>query len=112
MKSKTLSPPVTRQGKLSLIFLITMPILFSFGFSLARGFYSSVQSGETIIADIFKRPLLALSMITGHICGVGAFITGIQAITKKKERSIFVFISAMTGGLVLVFLAGEILFPH
>jgi hypothetical protein len=112
MKAEIISLPATRQGKISFMLIVVMPILFSFGFSLANGLYQSVPAGKTIIADISARPLLALSMLTGNVCGIAAFITGLQVLMKKKERSIFVIISTILGGLLLLFLAGEIIFPH
>jgi hypothetical protein len=104
--------PKTNLGRWSIGFIVVMPILFYLGFSLARGLYQSVPAGKTIIADISARPVLALSMLTGNTCGIAAFFTGIQALIKEKERSIFVIISTIVGGLVLLFLAGEIVFPH
>ncbi len=102
--------PKTNLGRRSVGFIVAMPILFFLGFSLARGLYQSVSAGKTIIADISARPVLALSMLLGNICGIVAFFTGIQALIKKKERSIFAITSTIIGGLLLLFLAGEINF--
>ena len=61
------------------------------------GFYESVSAGSTILNDIIVRPILALSMLAGFVCGVLAFFTGIFGITKKRDYSIFVFISTLIG---------------
>ena len=44
--------------------------------------------------------------------GVSAFATGLLAVLQKKERSLLVYISIITGLLLIFFLAGEILSPQ
>ncbi|MFH2040484.1 MAG: hypothetical protein ABIJ65_13720, partial [Chloroflexota bacterium] len=58
------------------------------------------------------RPALALSMLAGMLAGVSAFITGVLAIFTQKERAFLVYISCSIGGLLFIFLVGEIMFPH
>ena len=41
-----------------------------------------------------------------------AFITGLLALTRKKEKALLVYVSSAVGALLVIFLAGEILFPH
>ena len=104
--------PKTNFGKWSVGLIIAMALLFSIGTSFTNTLYESVSSGNTIIADIAKRPALALSMLAGMATGVLAFITGLLAMIRKKEKAILVYISSLIGALVIVFLIGEILYPH
>jgi hypothetical protein len=104
--------PKTKLGKWSIILIIAMPVLFFIGTTLLSAFYPAEPSGNTILEDVMNRPGLALSMLAGMSCGIAAFVTGLIALTKKKERSILVYVSTILGGLLLVFLIGEFLFPH
>jgi len=76
------------------------------------GFYESVPAGKTIPHDIIVRPGVALPMLTGFICGIAAFFTGIMGIIKKRDCSILVFLSSAMGFLMLLWCFAEILFPH
>ena len=104
--------PKTTLGKWSLILIVLMPILFVIGSTFVDTLYSSVSAGDTLLNDIAARPALALTMLTGFACGIAAFITGLLAIIKEKERSILVYVSCLIGALVVVFLIFEIAFPH
>ena len=72
---------------------------------LARSAYRSVPSDRTIPEDILARPFLALSMLAGMVGGMMAFVVGLLAIGKKKERGILVFVSTLIGLLLMIFLA-------
>jgi len=102
----------TKLGKWSVGLIIAMFILFFMGSSFVDLFYKSVSSGRTILEDIVKRPGVSLVMLAGFACGIIGFITGIIAIFKKKEHSILVYISTAIGALLILFLIGELLFPH
>ena len=104
--------PKTPLGKWSIGFIIAMPLLLLIGSSLTNSLYPSVPSGETILADIAARPALALTMLAGMLAGILAFVTGLWAIGRKKERGVLVFISSLVGALLIVFLSAEILFSH
>jgi len=104
--------PQTRPGKWSVGLIVAMPILFLIGTWSMNTFYTSVQSGDTILKDILARPALALSMLAGLTVGVLACITGCAAILRRKERTLIVYLSTVLGTLVLLFVLGEILFPH
>ncbi len=99
-------------GKWSLGLIIAMPLLIITGTSLTNSLYESIPAGDTIWADITARPALALTMLAGMVSGVAAFLTGLVAIIRRKERAILVYVSSAIGGLLVLFLAGEILFPH
>lgn len=92
--------------------IIAMPILFAIGSSFRDTLYESVSSGDTILEDISKRPALALTMLAGMASGVSAFVTGLIAILKQKERTVLVYVSTVISALLILFLFGEIVFPH
>jgi len=104
--------PITPLGNWSLGLIVVMPILFIIGTSFTNSLYQSVPAGNTILADIAARPALALTMLAGMAAGISAFITGLLAIIRQKDYSLLVFVSSAIGALLVLFLAGEILFPH
>lgn len=104
--------PKATLGKWSVGLIIAMPILFNIGSSFTNSLYKSVPAGETILADIAARPALALTMLAGMVSGVSAFIVGLLAIVKQKENALLVYVAVVIGALLVLFLAGEIVFPH
>jgi hypothetical protein len=104
--------PKTTPGKWSLGLIIAMPLLFITGSMFFNTVYQSVPSGKTLFEDIVLRPGLALSMLAAMGCGISAFITGILAIIRKKERALLVYVSCGIGALVIVVLATVMLFPE
>lgn len=89
-----------------------MPVLFFAGASFTNLLYQSVPAGNTILEDIASRPALALTMLVAMASGISAFITGIMAIIRQNERSLFVYAATILGALLILFLIGEFLFPH
>ena len=104
--------PKTTLGKWSVGLIVAMPVSFFIGRSLLNLLYKSVPAGNTILEDIVERPALALTMLTGMVSGISAFITGFIAVIKQKERALFVYAAIIIGALLIIFLLGEILFPH
>ena len=104
--------PKTILGKWSIGLIIVMPILFIIGSSFTDLLYKSVPAGETIWADIAARPALALTMLAGMGAGIAAFITGLLAIVRQKERALLVYASTAIGALLILFLIGEVVSPH
>lgn len=104
--------PRTTLGKWTVGLIAAMPILFVIGASFSSSLYESVPAGRTILADVAARPLLALTMLAGMVAGISAFIVGLLVIVKKKENALLVYVSTMIGGLLTLFLAGELAFPH
>jgi len=104
--------PKTSSGKWSLILIVAMPVFFFIGFSSKDWLYSSVSSGNTILQDIGMRPLLVFMMLFGMAAGTLAFFVGITAVIKQKERALLVYVSTLLGALVILFLSGEVIFPH
>ena len=104
--------PKTTLGRWSVRLIVAMPVLFFIGQSLLNLLYKSVPAGSTILKDIAERPALALTMLTGMVSGISAFIMGFIAILKQKERALFVYAATIIGALLIIFLLAEILFPH
>ena len=104
--------PVTKLGKWSVGLIVTMPILFIIGTSFTNSLYKSIPAGETILADIAARPALALIMLAGMGAGISAFVTGLLAISKQKEKTLLTYASTVIGALLILFLMGEIISPH
>ena len=104
--------PRTILGKWSVGLIIAMPILFIIGTSFTNSLYNLIPAGETIFVDIATRPALALTMLAGMGAGISAFITGLLAINKQKERKLLPYISSVIGALLILFLIGEIVFSH
>jgi Na+/melibiose symporter-like transporter len=104
--------PKTVLGRWSIGLIIAMPILFIIGSSFTNSLYKYIPAGETIPADIAVRPALALIMLAGMGTGISAFITGLIARIGQKDNALLVYISTTIGALLILFLAGEIIFPH
>jgi len=103
--------PRTILGRWSVGLIIAMPVFFYIGFSFVS-FYESISAGKTIPQDIIVRPGVALPMLAGMVSGISAFITGLVSTIRKKERALLVYVATMIGGLLILFLFGEIFFPH
>ena len=104
--------PATVLGQWSVGLIVSMPILFYIGASFTNSLYAGVPSGNSIAEDVALRPALALTMLAGMLSGVLSFVVGLLAVFWKKERALLVYLSAAIGALLLMFLAGEFLFPH
>ncbi len=103
--------PKTILGRWSVGLIIVMPVFFYIGFSFV-GFYESVLAGKTILQDIILRPGVSLPMLIGMVLGVLSFITGLVSIIRKKEHTLLAYAATMIGGLLTLFLLGEIFLPH
>jgi hypothetical protein len=104
--------PKTIPGKWSVGLILAMPVLFFIGALFTGWIYRSVPAGETLLADLAARPALALTMLAGMAAGISAFILGFLGIVRQKENALLVYASTVIGALLLIFLIGEILFPH
>ena len=105
-------PPKTKLGWWSLGLAAAMPVLFFMGMSFTNLLYKSVPAGGTILNDIAVRPVLALTMLAGMVSGISAFIIGLIAIIRQKERALLVYGATLIGALLIIFLFGEFIFPH
>lgn len=102
--------PKTLTGKRSVWFAAGFIILFIF----IQVFSAIVQSrggfdGEFLSPYQMIMPVLIIPMA---LSGIAAFISGMIAIIREKERSAFVIVAVLIGLAVIFFLSGELLFPH
>ena len=104
--------PKTKLGWWSLGLAAAMPVLFFIGMSFTNLLYKSVPAGDTILKDIAVRPALALTMLAGIVSGIWAFIIGLIAIIRQKARALLVYCATLVGALLIIFLLGELIFPH
>lgn len=107
---KNMFLPKAMFGKLSVLLIILMPLLFWLGSFISRTHYVDISSGTSIIEDIIARPAVSFTMISGMLAGVSAFITGIWSILKQEERALSVYSSTVLGLLLILFLGAELIF--
>jgi len=81
--------PKSYLGKLSIGLIILLPIYFY------------------IISNVISD----LVLYGGIIYGIAAFFCGIIGITRKKDYSVFVFLSTMIGLFILLYFLQQALFP-
>ena len=97
--------PTTTLGKRSAWLIFTFAVsLASFGILVASG----KRGGDTF----FSNPILTIPILIAATAGISAFITGLISIVRRKERSISVYLALIFGLITLVFVLGEIIFPH
>jgi hypothetical protein len=104
--------PKTKLGWWSLGLAVAMPVLFFIGMSFTTLLYKSVPAGGSILKDVTVRPALALTMLAGMASGISAFIIGLIAIIRQKERALLVYGATLIGALLTIFLFGEFFSPH
>ena len=98
--------PKTPLGKWLVGFVIAFFLLLATGMFVVS--VLGQEGGETFFDNLW----ISIPMLGAGASAIAAFIAGIIAIIKNKERSILVIIAAMIGLLVLWFVVGEILVPH
>ena len=97
--------PKTNLGKWSAWLIVAFAVsMTSFGILVASG----QRGGDTF----FSNPILTIPVLIAATSGIAAFITGIISIVRRKERSISVYVAVAFGLITLVFVLGEIIFPH
>jgi hypothetical protein len=104
--------PSTTLGRWTVGLIAVMLILFVIVSAVSSTLYEFVPAGQTILADVSARPFLALTMLAGMVAGISAFIVGLLAIVKQKDHALLVYVSTLVGGLLTLFLVGELAFPH
>jgi len=97
--------PKTNLGKWSAWLIVAFAVsMASFGILVASG----QRGGDTF----FSNPILTIPVLIAATSGIAAFFTGIISIVRRKERSISVYVAVAFGLITLVFVLGEIIFPH
>jgi hypothetical protein len=66
------------------------------------------RGGDTFFSNIW----LSSTALAGGAAAIAGGLSAVFAIVRRRERSILVIAAGLLGGLVLFFLAGEVLFPH
>jgi hypothetical protein len=113
MNNQTFSfVPKSKLGKLSVILILLMFMLFVIGISFTNSLYKSTPAGGSMLQDIYTRPALAITMLMGMLAGISSFFTGLMAIIRKKEKAVLVYFSTIIGALLLILLIGEFFEPH
>ncbi len=75
-------------------------------------FFLFVNLGERGGNTFFSNLKLAIPILIAGISGVGSFFIGVVSIIKNKEFSLSVFLAALIGFLVLIWILAEILSSH
>ncbi len=97
--------PKTNLGKWSAWLIVAFAVsMASFGILVASG----QRGGDTF----FSNPIIGIPILIAAASGIAAFITGLISIVRRKERSISVYVAVAFGLITLVFVLGEIIFPH
>ena len=87
-------------------------LVVAFFLLLATGMFVVSVLGQTGGETFFDNPVISIPMLGAGACAIAAFFTGVSAIVRNKERSVFVFVSSLIGLLVLFFVLGEVFSPH
>jgi len=98
--------PKTFLGKWSVGLIVAFFLL------LATGMFVVSVLGQTGGETFFDNPVISIPMLGAGAGAIAAFFTGVSAIVRNKERSVFVFVSSLIGLLVLFFVLGEVFSPH
>ena len=97
--------PKTKLGRWSVWLLVVFVFIIAvFQIMVAVG----QRGGETFFDNI----RLSTVAVVAAISGIFSLLIGLISIIKSKERSILVFVATMIGLFVLIFIIGELAFPH
>jgi len=75
-------------------------------------FNALITSGQRGGDTFFSNPWLALTILASAILAIASGVLAVVAVGRDRERSIFGFLAILLGLIVLVFVIGEIAFPH
>lgn len=98
--------PTTKLGKCTIGLIISLILFFLLAAAIAT--LGRQTGGDTLTANNY----IAIPMLLAAVSGVSAFMIGLIAVLKYKERSLIVFLSIFIGLNILVFILGEFLTPH
>ena len=97
--------PKSTAGRWAVVLVIAFFLFFAlFQLLVAVG----QRGGETFFSNL----ALTIPILLAGSCGVTAFVTGMVGVIKSRERSILVYFAILIGLFVLMFVLGEIIFPH
>ena len=102
---KVIILPNSKIGKwtvwLILLFFKFLAIFFFFVFIGERG-------GETIFSNLY----LTIPFLIAIFSAISSFFTGLLSIFQKGDHCIAIYLSIIIGLFVLIFILGELIFPH
>jgi hypothetical protein len=88
---------------------------WSVGLAILSLIFMSPIFGVLRLMSVARQISISPGQIKGiafAILGIAAFVTGLIGIIRNKERSILVFLAMLMGLCALIFVLGEVLFPH
>jgi hypothetical protein len=97
--------PRTGPGKWSLWLITAFVALFAI-------FWLVVATGQRGGERFFDNLLLTVPILLAGIAGIASLFTGLVGVIRYRERSILVYPAMAIGLFVLLFVVGEIAFPH
>lgn len=75
-------------------------------------FFGFITAGQRGGEGFFDNLYLAIPGVLSGVCGIAAFVVGIIAIVKQRERSALTYVAVIIGALITLWIAAEIIFPH
>lgn len=103
--------PQSTLGKIAVLLILSIFVLFFVGASSTQ-LYGDTSAGESILADILTRPIVAVSMLAGFVSAIASFVLSLISILKKKDRAFLVYFALVIGAFLLFFIVGEFISPH
>lgn len=97
--------PKTKLGKYA---AICLGLLVAF-LLIGNLFVASGQERGDAFSDNL---LVSIPMTLAGLSGIAAFVFGLFALFKSKDRSVLVILAALVGLVIVFFLAGELFFPE
>lgn len=87
--------------------------------SLFGGFLAGLLTMVALVAagqrggdTFFDNLWLSIPGTLAAAAAVGAFVSGVLALARSRERSLAALVATLVSALVVVFLVGELLVPH
>ena len=103
MKVKIL--PNSKIGKWTVwLILLFFKFLIIFFFFI----YIGERGGETFFSNLY----LTIPFLIAVTFGVSALFTGLVSIFKENDHCITIYLSIAIGLFILIFVLGELIFPH
>ena len=97
--------PKTKLGRCSAWLIVAFAVFFG---SLQALIASGQRGGDTFFSNL----VLAIPGLLSASSGIAAFVTGLISIIKKKERAVAIYFAVGFGLITLIFVLGELIFPH
>jgi hypothetical protein len=97
--------PTTKLGRYSAWLIVAFAVFFG---SLQALIASGQRGGDTFFSNL----MLAIPGPLAATAGIAAFITGLIGVVRSRERSVSVYLAVGFGLITLIFVIGEVAFPH